>query len=100
MAGATANSARPALDPALGGDVSPLPEEIVSSPARLATLMSPAYPAEARAQEVEADVVLTIVVTSAGEVSDARIVHAAGFGFDEAALSAARAARFTPAQRD
>lgn len=83
-----------------GVDALPLPEEGVSSPARLERPMSPVYPAAARAQEVEADVVLAIVVASTGEVSDARVIRPAGFGFDEEALRAVRGARFTPAQRD
>jgi TonB family protein len=90
----------PASDPDPGGDALPLPEERVSSPARLATPIAPPYPPEARAQEIEADVVLAIVVRSNGEVADARVVQRAGFGFDEAALRAVRAARFIPAQND
>ena len=82
------------------GDAVPLPEEGVSSPARPSTPISPAYPAEARAQEVEADVVLGIVVASTGEVLDAHVLEPVGFGFDESALLAVRAARFVPAERD
>ncbi len=79
---------------------SPLPESVVSSPARLASPVTPTYPPAARAQEVEADVVLTLVVTSAGTVADAKLVSEAGLGFDEAALGAIRRARFTPAVKD
>jgi TonB family protein len=63
-------------------------------------LIAPVYPTEARAQGVEADVVLAIVVTAAGTVSQARVEKRAGFGFDEAVLAAVRAARFTAAQRE
>ena len=96
---AASHAAEPAGDPRPGDDAMPLTEDGVSSPARLATPMSPAYPAEARAQEVEADVVLEIVVASTGEVVNARVLEAAGFGFDEEALRAVHAARFIPAQR-
>jgi len=60
--------------------------------------VSPAYPAEARAQEIEANVVLALVVSSLGAVEDARVVKGAGFGFDEAARSSIRRARFVPAR--
>jgi TonB family protein len=86
--------------PESGSDSAPLSEDDVSSPARLATAMSPAYPSEARAQEIEADVVLAIVVASTGEVVDARVLKAAGFGFDQEALRAVRAARFIPARHE
>jgi TonB family protein len=97
---AASHAAETAGDPRPGDDAMPLTEDGVSSPARLATPMSPAYPAEARAQEVEADVVLEIVVASTGEVVNARVLEPAGFGFDEAALRAVHAARFIPAQHD
>jgi vitamin B12 transporter len=73
-------------------------EDNVSSPAHLVGSTSPVYPAEARAEEVEADVVLAIVVTARGTVADARIAKPAGFGFDEAALAFVREARFSPAR--
>jgi TonB family protein len=82
------------------GDAAPLAEAGVSVPARLANAIAPLYPHLARAEEVEADVVLSIVVSSRGTVADARVSKLAGFGFDEAALAAVRRARFTPAQKD
>ncbi|MDP9000459.1 MAG: TonB family protein [Myxococcota bacterium] len=95
-----APSTRPSGSAEPGVDALPLPEDGISSPARLERPMSPVYPAAARAQEVEADVVLAIVVTATGEVADARVIRPAGFGFDEEALRAVRGARFTPAERD
>jgi TonB family protein len=88
----------PAGEP--GSDLAPWPEDRVSSAARLATAMAPEYPARASAQEIEADVVLAIVVTSSGAVADAHVIQSAGFGLDESALHAMRAARFAPAQHD
>ena len=61
---------------------------------------APVYPQEARAEGVEADVALQIVVDATGRVSDARVVRRAGYGFDDAALTAMRAYRFSPAQKD
>jgi protein TonB len=80
-------------------DETPLAEGDVSSPARLTSSLSPAYPPAARAQEVEADVVMSIVVGPTGRVTDVRIERAAGYGFDDAALGAVREARFLPARR-
>ena len=81
-------------------DDTPVAERDVSSPARLTGSLSPVYPASARAQEVEADVVLSIVVTPAGRVTDIQVVRAAGYGFEDAALQAVREARFIPARRE
>jgi periplasmic protein TonB len=78
----------------------PLSERSVSAPARLATPVTPAYPVEARAQEIEADVVMSIVVAPSGRVVEAGVVKAAGSGFDEEALRAVRSARFIAARLD
>jgi TonB family protein len=76
----------------------PMPESQVASRAKLIGALSPRYPADARAQEIEADVVLALVVSESGAVEDAHVVEKKGFGFDEAALEAVRRARFVPAQ--
>jgi protein TonB len=76
----------------------PMPESQVASRAKLIGAVSPRYPADARAQEIEADVVLALVVSESGAVEDAHVVEKKGFGFDEAALEAVRRARFVPAQ--
>jgi protein TonB len=81
-------------------DEPPLAEGDVSSPARLTGSVTPAYPPAARAQEVEADVVMSIVVGPTGRVTHAAIERAAGYGFDDAALRAVREARFVPARRE
>jgi TonB family protein len=85
---------------AAGSGDGPWSESSVSVPARLRGALSPAYPPGARAEQVEADVALAIIVSAQGTVQDARVVRAAGFGFDEAALAAARRARFSPAERE
>jgi TonB family protein len=86
--------------PARSSAAEVLPESRVSSPARLLASAPPPYPPEARAQEVEADVALEIVVDAAGRVIDARVSKVAGYGFGQAALASIRAYRFAPAQHD
>jgi protein TonB len=83
-----------------GKDDAPLLEGDVSSPARPQTRIAPAYPPNARAQGVEADVALKVVVSADGTVAQATIDKRAGFGFDEAVLAAVRTTRFVPARRD
>jgi TonB family protein len=68
--------------------------------ARLVQSVVAAYPVHARADEVEGDVGVEIVVDREGRVIDAKIMRSAGHGFDEAALVAVRAYRFSPAQRE
>lgn len=83
-----------------GDDGSPVPEQHVTSRARLATGGAPAYPESARADGIEADVPLELVVSPAGTVETARVLHPAGHGLDQAALAAVRSYRFTPATKD
>ena len=68
--------------------------------ARLVQSVVAAYPVLARADEVEGDVGVEIVLDREGRVIDARVTHPAGHGFDEAALVAVRAYRFSPARRE
>ena len=68
--------------------------------ARLVQSAVAAYPVHARADEVEGDVGVEIVVDREGRVVDARVARPAGHGFDEAALVAVRSYRFSPAQRE
>lgn len=70
-----------------------------------ATLLSgpkPVYPSGALADGIELDAPLAfeIVVDTAGAVVSTLPLDHAGHGFDEAALAALRAFRFTPAKRD
>jgi TonB family protein len=77
-----------------------VPASSVQVAARLVYSVTAAYPAHARADDVEGDVGVEIVVDREGRVVDARVAHAAGHGFDEAALVAVRSYRFSPAQRE
>jgi TonB family protein len=57
------------------------------------------YPAEALAQRFEGTVGLELTIDETGKVVDARVISAAGHGFDESALAAARAFAFSPARQ-
>jgi TonB family protein len=72
----------------------------VSVPAKLVASATAAYPSDARADDVEGDVGLEIVVDAQGQVVDARVSKRAGHGFDESALNAIRRYRFSAAQRE
>ena len=58
------------------------------------------YPRAARAQRLEATVVLKLTIDTQGTVSDAEVIEPAGHGFDEAARQASLRFRFAPAKRD
>jgi protein TonB len=72
----------------------------VSAPARLLTRAGVVYPAAARAQQIETDVRVEIVVDEMGRVVAARSLSNAGYGLDDAALRAVRQYRFSPATKD
>ncbi len=67
---------------------------------RLLERAEPVYPEPARIAGVGAVVGLQLDVAVDGQVSDVRVVRRAGFGFDEAAVAAARRYRFSPALVD
>jgi protein TonB len=101
--GAVAQSGGPGGAPHAAGVAAidaPLSEQGVSSPARLARGGAPPYPPSARADGIEGDVVLELVLSAAGSVESARVVKPAGHGLDDAALSAVRGYRFSPASKD
>jgi periplasmic protein TonB len=78
----------------------PVPEQGVSSPARLARGGTPPYPSGAREEGVEGDVVLELVLSTSGTVDSVRVVKGAGHGLDDAAVAAVRNYRFSPATKD
>jgi protein TonB len=59
----------------------------------------PVYTDAARAAKVEGRVRVELTVDESGRVVEVRVLQGLGHGLDEAALSAARSATFTPAQR-
>jgi TonB family protein len=61
----------------------------------------PVYPATLKAQGIEGDVMLSVSIDAAGQVTSVSIVQSSGQAdFDRAAREAAMAERFTPALRD
>ncbi len=68
-------------------------------PPQLVEFVAAEYPEAARAQGLEGEVVLELVVGADGHVTEARVVGGAGHGFDQAAMEAVKAFRFDPALR-
>ncbi len=100
----TATTASGSVSPPSNGaarsaDERPLTEQAVDSPARLVRGVAPGYPAQARADRVESDVLLDIVVSTSGTVTSARVVRPSGHGLDDAAVAAVRQFRFAPATK-
>jgi TonB family protein len=68
---------------------------------RLTSRLEPRYPAAAQRLNKAAQIDIRVLVDENGRVVDAQRAGAkAGFGFDEAALEAARRATFSPATKD
>jgi protein TonB len=102
--GAAANDAHGAVSPSGTAPLheepaAPLAEDQVEGRARLARGVAPTYPPSARADGIEGDVRLELVVGTSGTVESARVVRGIGYGLDEEALRAARAFQFLPATR-
>ncbi|MCC7537667.1 MAG: TonB-dependent receptor, partial [Deltaproteobacteria bacterium] len=76
------------------------PRAPVLEPPSLERTVEAAYPEEALRLGLEGDVLLELVVSSEGLVTDVRVVTGAGHGFDEAAIEAARRFELAPARRD
>ncbi|MBV9949377.1 MAG: TonB family protein, partial [Myxococcales bacterium] len=87
--------------PAPSGEAPPKAGATVSvvTPPALVTRTEAAYPPQARLEGLEGTVSLELEIDERGDVSSARVLQPAGHGFDEAALAAARAFKFTPATR-
>jgi periplasmic protein TonB len=90
---AAAEGVRPAEVPVLPAAAAHVRAQLVAS-------VPATYPFAARSDGIEAEVPLELVLDEAGRVLDARVVRAAGHGFDASALSAVRRYRFAPAERD
>jgi TonB family protein len=69
------------------------PIEILSKP-------KPAYTAEARAKNIEGEVVVEVQFNASGAVRVLRVVRGLGAGLDETAIAAAHGIRFRPATHD
>ncbi|AKV01485.1 Ferric siderophore transport system, periplasmic binding protein TonB [Labilithrix luteola] len=67
--------------------------------AKALTLSQPAFTREAREANVSGKVRVEVTVDANGHVTSARVLEGLGYGLDEAALAAARAATFEPSTR-
>ena len=90
-------AAAPALaaDAPAAGGLSKLPKQVVSVEA--------AYPPDAAAAGLEADVILNLTIDTTGHVSHAEVATSAGAGreaFDAAAVAAASGYLFEPAESE
>jgi TonB family protein len=69
------------------------PVEILSKP-------KPTYTADARAKNIEGEVLLDVQFSASGDLRILRVVRGLGHGLDETAVAAAEGIRFLPAARD
>ncbi len=88
-----------------GGSQGPVQAAEVTTPPRLVDKPSEealraAYPPAARRDGLEGNVLLKILVSTAGRVESVRIIRGAGNGFDEAALRLVRGFRFQAASKN
>lgn len=81
--------------PAAGAPEEPPP--LVEMPVLQGFVEAP-YPEEARALGLDAKVLLAIEIDATGAVTNVEVLQPAGHGFDEAAVTAARQFRFSPAK--
>jgi protein TonB len=65
----------------------------------LASEFKPAYPDEAKKNEIEGTVVLRVNIDENGNVTDAKVQKGLGYGLDEASISAMRKFKFKPATK-
>ncbi len=65
------------------------------------SLIHPFYPPLAVQQRAHATIIITALISETGEVTDVKILRGdARYGFNEAAMRAVRAVRFTPPMKD
>jgi TonB family protein len=82
---------------ALSGSPASTPPAI--TPPAIQHEQAPDYPEEARRLGIEGQVELVLTIDAQGRVQDVQVSAAAGHGFDESAVAAARKLVFTPALR-
>ncbi|MGE0321876.1 MAG: energy transducer TonB [Polyangiaceae bacterium] len=63
------------------------------------SLQQPSYTPQASAARISGRIRLSLQVSESGAVSSVSLLQGLGYGLDQAAISAARRARFTPATR-
>ena len=72
----------------------------VDTKARLITKPEPAYTAEARANEIEGTVILKVVLSGTGTVTNIRVAQGLPHGMTERCIEAAKKIKFVPAIKD
>jgi len=75
-------------------------EQVHVTPVAIQSKPSPVYTEEARQLRIEGEVIVDVVFTATGEMRIVSVLKGLGHGLDEAAVTAARKIRFTPAQQD
>jgi periplasmic protein TonB len=89
--------------PGIGSDgaigIGGLPRKNATKP-ELLSKEEPEYSEEARKSKLQGTVVLSIVVSATGGVSDLRVIRGLGLGLDERAMEAVKQWRFRPATVD
>jgi TonB family protein len=73
---------------------------LVSERARVLAKPEPQYTEDARRNQITGAVVLRVVFSRTGEVTNIRAIHALPFGLTEKAIAAARMIRFRPAIKE
>jgi TonB family protein len=81
------------------------PDRVYAAPqvterARVLAKAEPQYTEDARRNQITGSVVLRVVFSRTGEVTNIRALHALPFGLTERAIAAARQIRFRPATKD
>lgn len=76
------------------------PPQQVTERARVITKPEPQYTEEARRNSISGSVVLRVVFSRTGEVTNIRAIQTLPFGLTERAITAARMIRFRPATKD
>ncbi len=61
---------------------------------------TPGYTDEARRNQIEGSVKVSVLLKADGAVSDIKVARGLGYGLDEKAIEAARQLRFVPGQKD
>jgi TonB family protein len=76
------------------------PAPALTKAPQLIEATEPTYPPEALAARLSADVTMDVDLDAAGQVTNVTVTAAAGHGFDEAAVAAVKASKFSPAEID
>jgi TonB family protein len=72
----------------------------VDTKARLVSKPPPVYTDEARNHQVSGTVILKVIVSKSGQVTNIRVVSGLPFGLTEQAIKAAKGIKFIPAMKD